>query len=506
MRSLLLLLALICALPGLAGAQAVARIDATAIRVCPADSARQAPPDFASETCRTQAFHDIDPQGREMWIEARIALGPEHLAGTRPLGLFISAKASSAIYVNGHFIGANGQPGADRASEEPGRMDAVLYLPRALLRDGENTIVLHLSSMHGLLQLRAPMHILAIGPYGDPTQHIVRAYWPSLITFGAFVLGFVFFGITALRGEDREGSAILSLASLFAGAQLIAEAGRGLMAYAYPLHDVRLMAIAACAFGFSLCLVAYLLLRLSGLGFRARMVRLAAIAAVLMAVVLLGRGFDAKTGFALLAAALAGMGWSLVWVWQKKPGAWAYLAVMAGFAGLLLVFTGRFLDLYFFYAAAAILLYLFYRQALTLVRERRRRQAEEVRAGRLETALAQARQRAAPAQLQLVSAGRTDYVSTDRIVQLKGAGDYVEVHFEDGRTALYNGALTALESELPPTFIRVHRSHIVNTAFVTALERDASSTGRLILSNGTEVPVSRRIMPKVRSALADAAE
>ena len=49
--------------------------------------------------------------------------------------------------------------------------------------------------------------------------------------------------------------------------------------------------------------------------------------------------------------------------------------------------------------------------------------------------------------------------------------------------------------------LRVHRSHIVNTAFVDALERDPSGVGRLLLSNGAAVPVSRRIMPKVRSAL-----
>ena len=153
-----------------------------------------------------------------------------------------------------------------------------------------------------------------------------------------------------------------------------------------------------------------------------------------------------------------------------------------------------------------MLIFLFYRQALTLVGERQRRQAEERRAQQLETALAEARQRTAPAQLQLVSAGRVDYVPTDRIVQLKGAGDYVEVHYDDGRTALYNGSLAGLEAELPETFLRVHRSHIVNTAFVNALERDASGVGRLLLAQGSEVPVSRRIMPKVRSALASTAD
>jgi DNA-binding LytR/AlgR family response regulator len=80
------------------------------------------------------------------------------------------------------------------------------------------------------------------------------------------------------------------------------------------------------------------------------------------------------------------------------------------------------------------------------------------------------------------------------------------VHFESGQTALYTGSLSGLEASLPPTFLRVHRSHIVNTSYVSALERDASGVGRLILSNGMDVPISRRILPKVRSALAEAAE
>jgi hypothetical protein len=74
---------------------------------------------------------------------------------------------------------------------------------------------------------------------------------------------------------------------------------------------------------------------------------------------------------------------------------------------------------------------------------------------------------------------------------LKAAGDYVGVHYE---------------ASLPAAFLRVHRSHIVNTSFVSALERDASGVGRRILPNGLDLPMSRRILPKVRSALTEAAE
>ena len=480
-------------------------VGTTNVQVCPVEDPDRLP-DFSGPDCQTMPLWSVDPQGRHLWVQAQLVLRSENLNGPGPFGLQVLAKASSEVWINGAYLGANGRPAGTRNAEIPGRMDNVIYVPRALVEEGENTVVLRLSAQHGFIRLTAPIHRIAFGPYRDPGQRMILAYWPSLITFGAFAIGCLFFGVTALRGEDREGSAILSAASLFAAIQLLAEVSRSLYPYPYPVHEIRLVTILACAFGFGLCLNAYLLLRLSGLVARARMLRLAGLAAIMALIVVVVPGFDGKTGFALLAAVAAGIIGSIIWSIGKRPGAPAYLALFCAFAALMIAFPTDFIDTYFYLAAGGMLIFLFYHQALTLVGERQRRQAEERRARQLETALAEARQRTAPAQLQLVSAGRVDYVPTDRIVQLKGAGDYVEVHYDDGRTALYNGSLAGLEAELPETFLRVHRSHIVNTAFVNALERDTSGIGRLLLTQGSEVPVNRRIMPKVRSALASPAD
>jgi DNA-binding LytR/AlgR family response regulator len=488
---------------GAASGQSRVLVETGTIRVCPVTDP-DVMPDFSGPDCRTTDLWSVDPQGQHLWMQARLVLDAAQLEGHGPFGLQIVAKASSAAWINGSYIGANGRPGASAGDEVPGRMDAVIFVPRPRVHEGENTVVLRLSAMHGPVRLASPIHYVAFGPYRDPTRRMVSAYWPSLITFGAFVIGFLFFGVTALRGEDREGSALLSAASLFAAVQLLAEVSRSLYPYAYPVHELRLIAILTCAIGFGLCLNAYLLLRLSGLGLRARLLRLAGLAAAMGGVVIWAAGFDGMTGYALFTASLAGIGWSLAAAIRKTPGAWAYLGLLCAYTALMFLFPARFIDAYFYYAAAGILLFLFYRQAQTLVGERRRLRAEEMRARRLETALAEARQRTAPAQIPLVSAGRVDYVPTDTIVRLKGAGDYVEVLHGDGRTALYNGSLAGLETELPETFLRVHRSYIVNTAFVDALEREPSGVGRLLLGDGSAVPVSRRIMPKVRSALAGA--
>lgn len=484
-----------------AAAQPAVMVETAAVRVCPADDPAAPPPDFSGPGCRTTDLWSVDPQGRHIWMQARLVLTEADLAGPGPFGLAIAAKASSEVWINGVRSGANGRPAATRAAEVPGRMDSVVYVPRERVRPGENIVVLRLSAMHGPIRLAAPVHYVAFGPYGDPTGHMVLAYWPSLITFGAFAMGFVFFGVTALRGEDRTGSALVSAISLFAALQLLAEVSRSLFPYAYPLHELRLSVILACSSGFGLCLNGYLLHRMSGLGASAVLARLGVIAGCMLAAVLLTSGFDAMTGYTLFTAAFAALAWCAVWTLQRKPGAAAYLIVLAVFTVLIPVFRHRFIDTWFYYAAAGVLAWLFYRQALALIAERRRRQSEESRARKLETALAQARQRSDPTRISLIAAGRVDYVSTDRIVQFKGAGDYVEVHFRDGRTALYNGSLSGLEADLPDTFLRVHRSHIVNTGFVGALERDGNGAGRLLMEDGSEVPVSRRIMPKVRHAL-----
>ncbi len=116
-------------------------------------------------------------------------------------------------------------------------------------------------------------------------------------------------------------------------------------------------------------------------------------------------------------------------------------------------------------------------------------------------------QKQTPHKLKISSAGKVEFVSTDSLVYCKAAGDYTELFFSDQKSILYSGNLKELESQLPSTFLRVHRSYVVNTDFIAALEKSTAqqntpaSTGFLLMNNGEQVPVSRRILPMVRSAL-----
>ena len=503
------LLLILCALAlfvsagtGVAAAQQPLSLRDALLTVCPVDGAADALPDFTAADCVQMRFFDLDPQGRHLWVRTEIGLDADWIASPGPKGVYLSGLAASEVYLNGVLIGANGAPGDSAATELPGRIDYAAHAPRDLFIAGENAVVLRLSSHHGFLTLTAPMQSFMLAEYGSPTDRILQYYWPSLIMFGVFALGALVFAVMAVRAEQREEPVILSLLSAALGAQLLFEAARGLISYPYPLHDGRLIGIVASAFAVSLGLMALTLKRLTALSFSTRASALGLGALLLLLPVFFLRGFDGKTwGVLALALALC----ALLSGYQGLKGRREARVFAAGFVASALIAAltrSAFIDLHLFWLAGLFLIALFVQQALTLLREQRIRLSETRRAEALDTALALARQASDPATLQLDNSGRTDFVRTQEISRIQGAGDYVELHYEDGRCGLYTITLARLEEQLPPTFLRVHRSHIVNTAFVQTLEREAGGGGRLILRSGGEVPVSRRILPQVRSALA----
>lgn len=95
------------------------------------------------------------------------------------------------------------------------------------------------------------------------------------------------------------------------------------------------------------------------------------------------------------------------------------------------------------------------------------------------------------ASLAVRSAGRIHLAAFADIVALSGADDYVEVVLADRRRFLHDMRLQELERRLPPGFVRVHRSHIANTAHIGAIRLLPGGRRALQLSGGAEIPVSR---------------
>lgn len=455
------------------------------------------PPPSASAACRPIRVEDIDPQGTDIWIRGRIELD-DPAAFREPLGLFVSAKASSEVYFNGVRLGSNGAPAPRPDLETPGRMDAVFAVPERIMRVGENTVSVRFSSHRGYLRLDRPVHWIALGPYASPVSARLAYMWPSLIPFGIFIAGALYFGIVSITAERRRDPALLAILSLSAALQLGVEISRAIVAYPYPIHDLRLIAIVATSAGFSSALIALVISRFVATRKTAIFFGVVGLMAV---AILFSDGFDAKAGFALLTAVIASAAISLHAAWRGDRQGLLYAAALSTFGVSILAFRAAFLDAAFFFEVAALLLILFAVQAVALERERRESALERARAHELEAALQRASEHETPAVVKVNAAGSVTLIHAAEITHCRGAGDYVELHLADRRSILHNGTLAQLENELPPTFLRVHRSYVVNTSYVRTLSRESSGVGAVNLSNGAEVPVSRRIMPRVREAL-----
>ena len=486
-------------------AQPIVAIDSKVVMVCDGVADTEQPPDFTGPDCNEVDGRRVNPYQKLLWLKADIDVPEFLLTAGEPLGLFVSAKAASTLYLNGKFVGHNGVPAFAVADEVPGVMDSVFYLSDGLVHAGRNELIAQLSGHSGYLKLTQPIHLIAIGPYTDATNYILRGYLPSFLPLGVLIVGALYFGILALRrrlegSASESGMLLVPLVAFFAACQLVAEVSRGLVAYPYPFHDIRLVLILLFALASGFCLLLHATNSFVG---RHKLVVTFMGYGIALIPVLTTRGFDGKSIMAIVApAAVAALVSFYAALWGRTKKAVAYAIVLSLFSVAVLQVPEQFLDVYYYYVVAGLVLFLFVQQIRDVMQEAKLRAAERVRADRLQLILDESQQKQRPATIKVVQAGKIDLISSDQICFVKGAGDYVELVTADGDTILHGGSLTELEAELPATFLRVHRSYIVNTVFVQALERDSSGSGTLALTNGAAVPVSRRILPKVRKALA----
>lgn len=91
-------------------------------------------------------------------------------------------------------------------------------------------------------------------------------------------------------------------------------------------------------------------------------------------------------------------------------------------------------------------------------------------------------------------------VAANEIVRCESDGNYTRFHLVNGDKVMASRTMKEFDAQLEPQgFMRVHLSHMVNMAQVkTYLHRDG---GMLVLSNGHEVPVSKRRRHEVMEAL-----
>ncbi|MEO1173758.1 MAG: LytTR family DNA-binding domain-containing protein, partial [Myxococcota bacterium] len=470
------------------------RRPAETLAVCPAARASEtAPP----ARCGDERLRDISLANRVLWLVASFDLPDGEVLSDAPSALFVALKGSTRAYVNGVEVGSNGVPGDDSASEVPGQLDAVFFLPRGILRRGVNEVALLVSGHHVPLIKSQDVHQVALTVYQPSHLEGSASFLVLLLTFGMFVLGAIYFGASAwLSDGNRTSPASLAVASLLTACQLLAESLRGLWAYRYPVQGLRLAAIAFLAAGVGVALVAHVCARFD---LPKRGSTLLAVSGASLLAFWIAPDFDSK---ALSVVAVTSLASAALAFWARpQPGAVTYALAFLSLALLNFADPVEYFDVYAFVALAALLLFLFAQEARALRRLEYRHGAAEGRLLQLEADLARLHATDPPVVLNVRSAGRSERIASREIAAVSAAGDYVELQLVSGRTVLHNCTLSTLERELPSQFLRVHRSHLVNTEHVVELLRSPSGIGELRLVTEVRIPVSRRTLPKVRQAL-----
>ncbi len=100
----------------------------------------------------------------------------------------------------------------------------------------------------------------------------------------------------------------------------------------------------------------------------------------------------------------------------------------------------------------------------------------------------------------LIRSGPRVYpLKLDAVGWIEAAGNYVNLHAEDGKTYLLREALSAFERTLPEgRFARIHRSAIVNMDRVREFRQAFNGDFFVLLADGRELRMSRMYRTRVR--------
>ena len=82
-------------------------------------------------------------------------------------------------------------------------------------------------------------------------------------------------------------------------------------------------------------------------------------------------------------------------------------------------------------------------------------------------------------------------IQMKEVLFFKAAGNYVEIHLMDGNMYLLTKSIGKLEQILPPRFVRVHRSYIVDLDRIESYQHAGGGTYRLKMTSGLQLPLSR---------------
>ncbi|MFC1725905.1 LytR/AlgR family response regulator transcription factor [candidate division KSB1 bacterium] len=97
--------------------------------------------------------------------------------------------------------------------------------------------------------------------------------------------------------------------------------------------------------------------------------------------------------------------------------------------------------------------------------------------------------------------GKLLLIEVNKIVYIRGAGNYAELILKNGSVEIHDKPLIRLQSVLPTNFIRTHKSYIVNIQSIKSFASLGGSKYTLELTNGEILPVSRKKHKEIKEIL-----
>jgi two-component system, LytTR family, response regulator len=97
--------------------------------------------------------------------------------------------------------------------------------------------------------------------------------------------------------------------------------------------------------------------------------------------------------------------------------------------------------------------------------------------------------------------GKINIIPVNEIRWIEAQDDYVMIYSIQGKF-LKQKTMKYFEDHLEETqFVRIHRSYIINLSYLQHLEQQETDSYKIILKNGTELPVSKSGLARLKATL-----
>lgn len=96
---------------------------------------------------------------------------------------------------------------------------------------------------------------------------------------------------------------------------------------------------------------------------------------------------------------------------------------------------------------------------------------------------------------------KIEIIPLEQLTHVEADGDYVWLHTAAGQKFLKQKTMKALEAELPATFVRTHRSFLVNADYIQKVDLYEKNSYQMKLKTGATLSVSRQGYKVLREQL-----